>query len=101
MWMRPAEGSSGDAGCVFSGAAIPARRYRAAMVLEFGIQQSRGFKALKLWIGLRQVGLSGYRRLISHDIMLARALQQRLRDAEGFELVSAGPLSVTCFRYRP
>ena len=68
---------------------------------EFGIQQSRGFKALKLWIVLRQIGLSGYRRLISHDIAMARALQQRLRDAEGFELVSAGPLSVTCFRYRP
>ncbi len=68
---------------------------------EFGIQQSRGFKALKLWIVLRQIGLSGYRRLISHDIALARALQQRLRDAEDFELVSAGPLSVTCFRYRP
>ena len=32
---------------------------------EFGIQQSRGFKALKLWIALRQIGLSGYRRLIS------------------------------------
>jgi len=68
---------------------------------EFGIQQSRGFKALKLWIVLRQIGLSGYRRLISHDIAMARVLQQRLRDAEGFELVSAGPLSVTCFRYRP
>jgi glutamate/tyrosine decarboxylase-like PLP-dependent enzyme len=68
---------------------------------EFGIQQSRGFRALKLWIVLRQIGLTGYRRLISRDIALARALQQRLREAEDFELVAAGPLSVTCFRYRP
>ena len=68
---------------------------------EFGIQQSRGFRALKLWIALRHIGLSGYRRLISRDIALARALQQRLREAEDFELVAAGPLSVSCFRYRP
>ncbi|MEO8257844.1 MAG: pyridoxal-dependent decarboxylase [Acidobacteriota bacterium] len=68
---------------------------------EFGIQQSRGFKALKLWIVLRQIGVSGYRQLISHDIALARALQRRLREAGDFDLVSAGPLSITCFRYRP
>ncbi|MEP7303946.1 MAG: aminotransferase class V-fold PLP-dependent enzyme [Acidobacteriota bacterium] len=68
---------------------------------EFGIQQSRGFKALKLWMALRHAGLDGYRKAIAHDIAMARGLQQRLRDAEDFELVSAGPLSVTCFRYAP
>ena len=68
---------------------------------EFGIQQSRGFKALKLWMALRHAGLDGYRDAIAHDIAMARALQQRLRAATDFELVSAGPLSVTCFRYAP
>ena len=68
---------------------------------EFGIQQSRGFKALKLWMALRHAGLDGYRDAIAHDITMARALQQRLRAAADFELVSAGPLSVTCFRYSP
>jgi aromatic-L-amino-acid decarboxylase len=68
---------------------------------EFGIQQSRGFRALKLWIAIRQVGLEGYRRSISHDLSMAGSLQQRLRDAPDFELVAAGPLSITCFRYRP
>ena len=68
---------------------------------EFGIQQSRGFKALKLWMALRHAGLDGYRDAIAHDITMARALQRRLRDAADFELVSAGPLSVTCFRYVP
>jgi aromatic-L-amino-acid decarboxylase len=68
---------------------------------EFGIQQSRGFKALKLWMALRLAGLDGYRDAIAHDMTMARALQQRLRAASDFELVSAGPLSVTCFRYSP
>ena len=68
---------------------------------EFGIQQSRGFRALKLWTALRQLGLEGYRQSISRDIALAGALQQRVRAAPDFELVAAGPLSITCFRYRP
>ena len=68
---------------------------------EFGIQQSRGFRALKLWFALKQIGLEGYRQSIARDIMLARTLQQRLRGLPDFELVAAGPLSVTCFRYAP
>ena len=68
---------------------------------EFGIQQSRGFRALKLWLTLRQIGVEGYRELITRDIALARSLRQRLGDAPDFEVIAAGPLSITCFRYRP
>lgn len=68
---------------------------------EFGIQQSRGFKALKLWAAVRHVGLDGYRRLIARDIALADSLRDRLRAAADFELMSDGPLSITCFRYAP
>jgi aromatic-L-amino-acid/L-tryptophan decarboxylase len=68
---------------------------------EFGIQQTRGFKALKLWMTLQQIGEQGYRELISRDIGLARVLQQLILLREDFELVAAGPLSVTCFRYAP
>lgn len=68
---------------------------------EFGIQQTRGFKALKLWMTLQQIGLNGYRELISHDIRLAKLLQDKIRARTDFELVTAGPLSVTCFRYTP
>jgi aromatic-L-amino-acid decarboxylase len=68
---------------------------------EFGIQQSRGFKALKLWLVMQQVGERGYRELISRDVALAQALQARLRARGDFELVAAGPLSITCFRYAP
>lgn len=68
---------------------------------EFSIQQTRGFKALKLWMVLQQIGVEGYRQLISRDIELARILQARVRSRPDFELVAAGPLSVTCFRYTP
>jgi aromatic-L-amino-acid/L-tryptophan decarboxylase len=68
---------------------------------EFGPQQTRGFRALKLWMVLQQIGEQGYRQLISRDIALARALQERIRAHPDFELVAAGPLSITCFRYTP
>jgi aromatic-L-amino-acid decarboxylase len=68
---------------------------------EFGIQQSRGFKALKLWMALRHIGIEGYRRSIARDIALARSLQRRVDAAADFELMSEGPLSITCFRHRP
>lgn len=68
---------------------------------EFGIQQTRGFRALKLWMTLQQVGEAGYRRLITRDVALARALQARLRARPDFEVLATGPLSVTCFRYAP
>ncbi len=68
---------------------------------EFGVQQTRGFKALKLWMVLQQIGVAGYRALISRDVALARYLQAQVRARPDFELIAAGPLSVTCFRYAP
>jgi glutamate/tyrosine decarboxylase-like PLP-dependent enzyme len=68
---------------------------------EFGPQQTRGFRALKLWMTMQQIGVQGYRELISRDIELARALQARIRERADFELIAAGALSITCFRYAP
>ena len=41
---------------------------------EYGPQNSRGFRALKVWLALRQVGRKGYMRMISDDIRLASHL---------------------------
>src|SRR5262249_14784915 len=68
---------------------------------EFGFQQSRGFRALKLWMTMQQIGEKGYRELITHDVAMARTLQEKIRKRRDFELLAAGPLSVTCFRYVP
>lgn len=68
---------------------------------EFGFQQTRGFRALKLWMTIQQIGVQGYRESINRDIALARLLQARIRQRNDFELAAAGPLSITCFRYHP
>lgn len=68
---------------------------------EFGVQQTRGFRALKLWLVLQQVGLDGYRQLLQNDIDRSYELRAKIEEREGFELVAAGPLSICTFVYAP
>lgn len=68
---------------------------------EFGIEQTRPFRALKVWMALRYFGLDGYRALVSGDIALARLLADRVRGADDFELWEPQGLSVVCFRAAP
>ncbi len=67
---------------------------------EYGPQNSRGFRALKIWLGFQQAGASGYRRMIADDIELAH----RLHDFAGQqELLEQGTvsLSISTFRFIP
>jgi aromatic-L-amino-acid decarboxylase len=68
---------------------------------EFGIQQTRGFKALKVWMSLKHHGTNGYRRLIERDCALADHLARCVEDAEDFECLDPRGLSIVCFRYAP
>jgi aromatic-L-amino-acid decarboxylase len=68
---------------------------------EYGIQQTRGFRALKVWMALRHHGTEGYRRAVEHDIAMARRLAGRIRATPGLELVEPQSLSVVCFRAVP
>jgi len=67
---------------------------------ELGPQNSRGFRALKVWLALRQVGRDGYRRMIADDILLAEYLYERVSRHPEFEPVTQS-LSITTFRYVP
>lgn len=67
---------------------------------EFGLQNSRGFKALKVWLTLQQVGRSGYEKLISEDIELSELLYDQAEKHPELEAVSQN-LSITTFRYIP
>jgi glutamate/tyrosine decarboxylase-like PLP-dependent enzyme len=68
---------------------------------EYGMQQTRGFRALKLWVTLANAGTLGMGREIARQIALARYLAQRVDAAANFELRSKGELSIVCFRYVP
>ena len=67
---------------------------------EPGLQNSRGFRALKVWLGLRQAGRQGYVQMIEHDIGVARALFEAAQKRPELEAVTQS-LSITTFRYLP
>jgi glutamate/tyrosine decarboxylase-like PLP-dependent enzyme len=67
---------------------------------EYGLQNSRGFRALKVWLGLRQVGREGYARLISDDIQLSRRLYSLVEADPQLEAFTQS-LSICTFRYLP
>jgi aromatic-L-amino-acid decarboxylase len=67
---------------------------------EYGFEQTRPFRALKIWMAMHQFGLDGYRDLIRHDLRLAEYLRTQVRSAPDLELIATG-LSITCLRYRP
>jgi aromatic-L-amino-acid decarboxylase len=67
---------------------------------EYGLQKSRGFRALKVWLILQQVGRSGYEKLISEDIELSEMLYDLAEKYPELEAVSQN-LSITTFRYVP
>ncbi|MGB1285313.1 MAG: pyridoxal phosphate-dependent decarboxylase family protein [Aggregatilineales bacterium] len=69
--------------------------------MEFGIQQTRSFRALKLWMVMQQIGLDGYRELITRDIELRKSLDEKIAARDDFEHIASGDLSITCFRYAP
>jgi aromatic-L-amino-acid/L-tryptophan decarboxylase len=68
---------------------------------EFGFQQTRGFRALKIWMALRYYGTAGYAEAIGRDIALADHLAARVAQAPDLELAAPHGLSIVCFRYVP
>ena len=67
---------------------------------ERGLQNSRGFRALKVWMGFRQAGAEGHIQMIRDDILLAKKLFERLNETKEIETCTQH-LSITTFRYKP
>jgi glutamate/tyrosine decarboxylase-like PLP-dependent enzyme len=72
----------------------------ATNYVDFGPQNSRGFRALKVWLALRQVGRSGYVQMIGDDIRLSERMAEVAAAHPEIELVTQA-LSITTFRYVP
>jgi aromatic-L-amino-acid/L-tryptophan decarboxylase len=68
---------------------------------EYGFQQTRGFRALKLWMTLQHLGRQGVATLVSRHVALARRLAAAADQAPDLERLADVELSVVCFRYWP
>lgn len=66
---------------------------------DYGVQLSRGFRALKVWMSLKEHGLRKYARLIEQNVHQARVLAERVDANQELERCAPAPLNIVCFRY--
>lgn len=67
---------------------------------DYGIQLTRGFRALKAWMSIKEHGASKYGRLVQQNVDQARHLAALVDAAPELERVAPAPLNIVCFRFR-
>jgi glutamate/tyrosine decarboxylase-like PLP-dependent enzyme len=68
---------------------------------EYGPQLSRGFKALKVWMSLKEHGADRFGRLVERNIEQAQALAARLEATGQVDVLAPVVLDIVCFQVRP
>jgi aromatic-L-amino-acid/L-tryptophan decarboxylase len=66
---------------------------------DYGVELSRRFRALKVWMTLQYYGRNRIAAAISEDIALAAYLGELVSNADDLELLAPVELSICCFRY--
>jgi aromatic-L-amino-acid/L-tryptophan decarboxylase len=68
---------------------------------DYGPELSRRFRALKVWMLLKGVGLDSLGAAIESNLACARYLESMVRANDDFEMVAPVELSIFCFRHVP
>jgi glutamate/tyrosine decarboxylase-like PLP-dependent enzyme len=68
---------------------------------DHGIELSRRFRALKVWIMLKYYGTQRVSAAIAEDLSLAEYMASQVKEADDLELLAPTDLSICCFRYVP
>lgn len=66
-----------------------------------GVQLTRAFRALKLWMSIKVFGLDRFRSAIDRGISNAERAQRLLEEQGNFEITTPAELAVVTFRFRP
>ena len=67
---------------------------------DYSFELSRGFRALKLWMALKEHGVARFGALIDQHVAIAHAFANRVRAEPRLELMAPAPINIVCFRYR-
>src|SRR6266480_4378944 len=68
---------------------------------DYGPELSRRFRALKVWMLLKGVGLDSLSAVIESNLACARHLESMVQASDDFEMVAPVELSIFCFRHVP
>ena len=74
------------------------------LTLEFnpadhGVQLTRSFRALKVWLSLQTFGVAAFRQAITRGFELAEIAERELRARKGWEILSPAQMATICFRF--
>lgn len=68
---------------------------------NYGIELSRGFKALKVWMSLKEHGLDKYKALIQQNIAQAFYTAELVKQEKELELLAPVTMNIVCYRFAP
>lgn len=68
---------------------------------DYGPELSRRFRALKLWMTLKVIGVRRLAQAIEENLSSARYFEQLVQASDDFEMLAPVELSIFCFRYVP
>ncbi|MDQ2718562.1 MAG: pyridoxal-dependent decarboxylase [Bacteroidota bacterium] len=66
---------------------------------DYGVELSRGFKALKIWMSLKEHGTKKFGRMITQNVEQVQYLKSLINKNLKLELTGPAPLNLLCFRY--
>ena len=70
-------------------------------ISNYGMELSRGFKALKVWMSIKEHGLDKYAEIISQNIDQAFYLGEEIKKQPVLELITPVKMNIVCYRYNP
>jgi glutamate/tyrosine decarboxylase-like PLP-dependent enzyme len=66
-----------------------------------GLQLSRSFRALKVWMSIQTFGAAAFRRAVTKGIELAGRAEEYIRASDVLQIANPASLGVVCFRVNP
>ena len=67
---------------------------------DYGIQMTRGFRALKMWLSIKTFGFAAFRAAIERGFELAELAETELRKSACWEIITPAQMGIITFRYR-
>jgi aromatic-L-amino-acid/L-tryptophan decarboxylase len=66
---------------------------------DLGVDLTRSFRALKIWMSLKAHGVHVFARLIEQNVDQAQELARLVTQHSELELLAPVPLNIVCFRF--
>src|SRR6266480_6450424 len=66
---------------------------------DYGVQLSRGFRALKVWLSINTFGMAAFREAVTRGFELAEFAEKELRGRQHCEILSPAEMGIVAFRF--